>query len=440
MHLRRYWDTPFFVELALLALVAPVLYFPGRFEGQDLIGAVGILAAAWIWRRLIIGIWYRRTPADWPLFFLLLVMLPISLWAAPAPLRQEYAIPRALILIWNFALFWTIVSHVGRRRELYQLAVTAFAALGVAIAVASVFGTQWSNKFPLIGPLLERIPKPLAGLFSGTDSGFNPNQVGGTLLYVLPLLVALAVYGLVYHRQRLGKWLPAALAALTIGSVLILTQSRGSLLGLGVALVFMLLIHWRWGRWLLVAGGVAAVIGLALIPLDSLSGTLESAENVQEVTGVLTLAGRMEIWNRALYGIGDFPFTGMGLGTFRKIVHLLYPLFTIPPDIDFAHAHNFFFQMALDFGIPGLVSLLALYGIAGVQLSAVWKRAQEKRGMVVGLLGVLVGQSVYSMADAVTMGAKVNLFFWLLFALILALRPDGALPQAEANPRQTASD
>lgn len=438
MHLRRYWDTPLFVELLLLAITAPVLYFPGRFEGQDLIGAVGILAAGWVWRRLIIGIWYRRTPADWPLFFLLLVMLPIALWAAPGPLRQEYAIPRALILIWNFALFSTVVSHAGRRRELYQLAVTAFAALGVAIAVASIFGTQWSNKFPVIGPLLALIPKPLAGIFSGTDSGFNPNQVGGTLLYVLPLLVALAAYGLADPRRRPAKWAPVTLAAVIVGSVLILTQSRGSLLGAGVALLFMLLIHWRWGRRLLAAGVVLAVIGLAVIPLDSLSGTLESAANVQEVTGALTLAGRMEIWTRALYGIGDFPFTGMGLGTFRKIVHLLYPLFTIPPDVDFAHAHNFFFQMALDFGIPGLVSLLAIYAIAISQLSVLWKEAQEKRGMVVGLLGVLVGQSVYSLADAVTMGAKVNVFFWFLFALIFALRGHSASsrPLNEADSPQ----
>ena len=419
MDLRRYWDAPFFVELLLLALTAPVLYFPDRFESQEIAVAVGILAAGWVWRRLTIGVWFRRTPADWPLFFLFLVMLPISVWAAPGPLREEYSIPRALILIWNFFLFWTVVSHASRRQELFHLCVAGFGGMGVGIALASLFGTQWTSKFPVIGPLLARLPKPLAGVFSGAQDGFNPNQVGGTLLYVLPLFIAIAAYGFWKQRREWLSWLPAGLVAVIVGGVLILTQSRGSLLGLGVGIVVMLLINWRWGRWALVTGIAAVVIGLAILPLDSLSSTLESAENVQEVTGALTLEGRIEIWSRALYGIQDFSFTGMGLGTFRRIVHLLYPLFTIAPDFDFAHAHNFFLQMALDFGIPGLIALLVLYTTAVVCLA---RTRQRGDGLwAAGLLGVLAAQSLYSMTDAVAMGSKVNLFFWLLFGLIFAV-------------------
>ena len=36
------------------------------------------------------------------------------------------------------------------------------------------------------------------------------------------------------------------------------------------------------------------------------------------------------------------------MNTFRHVVHLLYPLFTISPDIDFGHAHNEFLQAAID--------------------------------------------------------------------------------------------
>ena len=346
-------------------------------------------------------------------------MLPISIWAAPTPLREEYSIPRALILVWNFFLFWTIVSHAGRRRALFHLCVVGFGAVGVGIAVAALFGTGWPGKFPLIGPLLSRLPTPLVGRLDGAEAGFNPNQVAGTLLYVLPLLIALAVYGLVRRRREWTTWLTAGLTAAIIGGVLVLSQSRGGLLGLAAGMAVMLLINWRWGRWLLLAGTLAALIGLALVPLDSLSGNLENAQNVEQVAGSLTLAGRIEIWSRALYGIQDFSFTGMGLGTFRKIVHILYPLFTIAPDNDFAHAHNFFLQMALDFGIPGLLALLALYMAGGTVVVALWQRGD--RVWAVGLLGILVGQTVYSMFDAVAMGSKVNFLFWYLFALLFAL-------------------
>lgn len=420
MHLRRYWDTPLFVELLLLAITAPVLYFPGRFEGQDLFGAVGILAAGWVWRRLTIGIWYRRTPADWPLFFLLLVLLPIALWTAPDPLRQEYAIPRALILIWNFALFWTVVSHAGRREELFNLSVAGFGAIGVGIAVASLFGTQWSSKFPVIGPMLTQLPKPLAGLFGSSVEGFNPNQVGGSLLYVLPLLLALAAYGFLRQRSIWLTWVPAGLAATICGGVLVLSQSRGSLLGLGVGFLLILLLNWRWGHWIVVVGVAAAVTSLAILPLDSLSSALESAKNLEQVTGALTLEGRIEVWSRALQGIQDFSFTGMGLGTFRQIVRLLYPLFIISPSMDLAHAHNFFLQVALDFGIPGLIAILACYGIAALLIWEKWNQGDEERVWAAGFLGVLVAQSIYSMTDAVAMGSKVNFLFWWFFALLFA--------------------
>ena len=135
------------------------------------------------------------------------------------------------------------------------------------------------------------------------------------------------------------------------------------------------------------------------------------------------MAARLEIWQRALYGISDFPLTGMGLGTFRQVGPLLYPLFLLPPTYDIAHAHNFFLQSALDFGIPGLVALLALYLLASGQGISLWRAAPfaGSRAWALGLLAALAGQAVYSLADAVAMGSKTNLLFWFLLALIFGL-------------------
>lgn len=419
MNLRRYWDTPLFVELLLLAVTAPILYFPSRFSSGEIAFTIGLLALGWVWRRFTIGVWFRRTPADWPIFFLFLVMLPISVWAAPGPLREQYSIPRALILVWNFFLFWTVVSHASRRRELFHLFVAGFGGIGVGIAVAALFGTEWMDKFPMIGASLARLPKPLLGVFAGAEEGFDPNQLAGALLYILPLLTALTVYNFIHRRQERQSWLFSCLATAIMGGVLLLSQSRGALLGLILGLSCMLLVNWRWGRWLLLAGTVAAMIGLAVIPLNSLSTTLESAERLEQVTGSLTLAARIEIWSRALYGVQDFPFTGVGLGTFRRIVHVLYPFFILSPDFDIAHAHNFFLQMALDFGIPGLIALSSIYLIAGATITNLWKR--KETAWAIGLLGIMVSQTTYSIADAVAMGSKVNFLYWWLFALFFVL-------------------
>jgi O-antigen ligase len=430
--LRPYWDTTFFVELLLLAITAPILYFPGRFGMGEIAFAVGLLALGWVWRRLMIGVWYQRTPADWPIFFLFAVMLPVSIWAAPGPLREEYSIPRALILIWNFFLFWTVVSHAGRRREFLYLIGAGFILAGVAVSAIALLGTQWGNKFPLLGPFLARVPTPLVGAFDGAESGFNPNQVAGTLLYILPLGMALLVSVGRDWRQRWWWGIPLLGAVGVIGAVFLFTQSRAAWLGLIVAVVAMLLMRWRRGLLVIAAGIVLLVVILPWVPFELILGQAGEAE---ELVGTVTLSGRQEIWNRALYGIADFSFTGMGLGTFREIVRILYPLFLISPGFDIGHAHNFFLQMGLDFGIPGLIALLAIYlsGVAHlvqVRLTYTWGQTL----WAIGLLGVLLGHTLYDMADAVSMGAKPNFIFWMLLALVFAQR-QGLMTGEQASAR-----
>jgi putative inorganic carbon (HCO3(-)) transporter len=158
---------------------------------------------------------------------------------------------------------------------------------------------------------------------------------------------------------------------------------------------------------------------------ESLFGK-ESASPVEEVVGAITLEDRVEIWSRALYAIQDFPFTGCGLGAFRRVVPVLYPLFTVPPDTDIGHAHNIFLQTALDLGIPGLVAYLALLGIA---LAVCWQVAVKgdrwERAIALGLAGSLIALHAYGMTDALALGSKPAVAFWFALGLIAALIRSG---------------
>ncbi|HEB77806.1 MAG TPA: hypothetical protein ENI90_04675, partial [Methylothermaceae bacterium] len=67
------------------------------------------------------------------------------------------------------------------------------------------------------------------------------------------------------------------------------------------------------------------------------------------------------MWTNALYALSDFVFTGIGIGTFRQVMPLLYPFVSITPDSpSFTHAHNLYLQIGLDLGLPGLIAWLAL--------------------------------------------------------------------------------
>jgi len=421
MNLRRYWDIPLFVELILLAITAPILYFPSRFSDGEIVGTIGILAMGWLWRRFTIGIWFRRIPADWPIFFLFIIMLPISIWAAPGPLREQYSTPRALILIWNFFLFWTVVSHASRRQELFRLFVLGFGVVGVGIAVAALLGTQWKSTIPALQPIVEQIPSPLLGLFAEAEFGFNPNQVAGGLLYVLPVTLALTVNAWQLHRQRILILGVSAIIPMLL--VLILSQSRSGYLGLALSIAVIGLTPFRWGRRGLLICTLVLLLALPLISADGLLNLIADAPPLEAVGGTSTFGYRQIIWEAALHGINDFSFTGMGLGIFRKISFLLYPMGDILPSYDIAHAHNFFLQSALDFGLPGLLALLVIYGLAlhrTILLLSSVNASGQWRLLPIGLLASLLGQSAYSLLDAVSMGSKPNVIFWLLLALIFA--------------------
>jgi len=442
---------PAFYELGLLAVAAPLFYFPQRFPEWGAWLGVGLLVALWPLRRALSGRWAVTLPvAGGALWFWLLVMLPIAVWAAPDSLRQQYSLPRAAILLWNFSLFWTLVTHAGRDRAALGWALVGWVGIVQLLALLAPFGLEPRAKLPLVGGLLRLIPRPLAGVFSGAEGGFSTNQLAGTLLYVLPWLLVLTWVGWRARATRSWLWWLMLLCTGWMGGVMLLAQSRSGLVGLGVAVASMGLLSLRRGwLWLsVVAAAVTAAAWLAPRPWLEL---LADSPGVEVLGGLTTVQNfRTLVWGAAVTALGDFPFTGMGLGTFRELVYLLYPLPGISPTYDLAHAHNFFLQTGLDFGVPGLVAVLLVYGAALVTLiglsrlpaTLLWTAAPyiTPRALAVGWMGCLLGQTVYSLFDAVAMGSKPNFVWWAWLALILAagqlwLRPT---PASAADPPPAA--
>jgi O-antigen ligase len=183
------------------------------------------------------------------------------------------------------------------------------------------------------------------------------------------------------------------------------------------------------------------------------------------VGGAGTLSSfRVNLWQQTLLLIHDFPLTGSGLGAFQEIGPLFYSV-PVYSNYHLGHAHNFWLQAGVDFGIPGLIAVLALYSLAIFHLyrsrqkvEGFWQRlnappATERtppparpiviraRSVVNGLIGCLVAQSVFSLTDSISMGGTPNLLFWYLFALIFAL--SSYLDEAESSiesARSAASD
>jgi len=408
------------------------------------------------------------TPLNSALLLLTLMVL-VSEWAT---FDLRFSLPKIAGMVLGLGVFFAVVRE-GERLRGWIGALVAFLVAGVGVAGLGLLGTRWfNNKFPALNTLTGRIPRLIQGL-QGAESGFHPNEVAGALTWVLPPLLALSVWvlrhgsaqalsprarGAFRKRGALNLWglrLVLWPATLFVAGVFVLTQSRGAYIGLSVTLLVMLALALpRRGRWgllalLLVAALVTAGV-LSRVGLEPVRAWLEQSGAISpNAVSLNSLEARLEIWSRAIYGIQDFPFTGMGMNAFRKVVPVLYPLFLIGPEVDIGHAHNEFLQAALDLGIPGLIAFLALYLTAFWLLQDTWAACNLQpatsnlqpapspqtanppsqtahpasltflRYVTLGLFGGLLAHLLYGLTDAIALGAKPGFLFWMLLGLIV---------------------
>ncbi|MHB0879227.1 MAG: O-antigen ligase family protein [Anaerolineae bacterium] len=426
-------------EWLLVLALAPFLLLPS----MERAGLVLVLPVLWV----VVGLARRRllpgTPLDWPLALMAFMVLV----SAAVTYDLSLSLPKIAGMVLGVAIFRVVAQ--SRRAPLLPLALLL--AIGCGVAGMGLLVTQWVNKVPILAPVLSRLPRSLTSPLPGTETGVNPNEVAGALLWVVPVVTCVLV-GCLRARRRLdaavGRRLAAALvvaltaAALLTGGVLLLTQSRSAYLALAAtgSLALLLLFPRRWRPALVACIALAAVVGAALLLTGVASPVLAGFSGGQGDGGAAALSSleqRAEVWSRAIYGLQDFPFTGMGMNTFRRIVHVLYPLFLIGPDVDIAHAHNEFLQAGLDLGLPGLVAFVSLY------MGAFWMLARSARAAArsdeastepaslaslldepplarlvpIGLAAGLFAHMLYGLTDAIALGAKPGAVFWLMLAL-----------------------
>ena len=361
---------------------------------------------------------------------LLLIMVGVSLYATYS---VEVSISKAANLITSIILFWMTTATLQQEKGIYLYGWIILLLMGLAIAMVSLTNTLWTADLPGFGAIIPSVNAFQARLNPFVPDAvpvFNANQIAGLLLWCAPFSVVVSLTAMFHYKQwssKLAPWMAwlglAALLGLTffINVILILTQSRGAYLGYGVGLLLAIVVLFGKKRWwvsilFLIAIGAASAIALNRLPFLTQAGAIDQGS-------VNTLAGRTEIWSRALYGLQDFPFTGMGMNVFREVVHTLYPLFLMPPTADFAHAHNQFLQTGLDLGLLGLIAHLSMWLTFPVVLWQIWHKTNDvwPKAYVLGFTISLTSYFVYGITDTVALGAKTSFIFWWLLACLFAL-------------------
>jgi O-antigen ligase len=107
---------------------------------------------------------------------------------------------------------------------------------------------------------------------------------------------------------------------------------------------------------------------------------------------------------------------GIGLNEFRYLPEIKYNV---------SHAHNKFFHVAVELGIPALIAYLALLMLTGFMIVKTWRSKNTNAGrLIIVILGLGCGQlahAIFEVTDVIPFGAKVGFFPWISLALIVAI-------------------
>ena len=384
--------------------------------------ALGLVALTWFCRWLAFKRLTVTTGVDIPI----IIILVMALVGYSISLELPLSYTRLWSLILGIVVFYGLVNTLRSEKQIWASS-SFLALLTVGIAGISLLGTDWQQTRLIEAPwIYDHLPSLIRGLpNSGVPRAsdlIQPRFVGITMGVLVAVFLAL----LSFSRHRNLRLL--SLVVIIVGLItLLLTQTLVGLAGVLVAVLFLAV--WR-NRWFLLAVPFGLAGGLAGLLATGPTRVIQYLLSVDNPVGI-AVALRLDIWSRALAMIRDMPYTGIGLNTFPVIQTSFYPGFLLGPA---PHAHNLFIQTALDLGLPGLAAFLYLL-VAWTFL--VWSkyRSTENREYRILLLGLIAGVLSYVVAgsiDAMMLGAKPSVAFWILLGM-------GAAPMRSLNSLESTN-
>jgi O-antigen ligase len=309
-------------------------------------------------------------------------LLSPQAWALTSVLFFAYWLPQAIAAVdaldgsraWREALvdlrylpfLWLVAAAVGDARGRRMV----FVGIGVIVGVWTLDALiQTATGTSPLFAAMDAAKLAISGrrLCDAQDYALL-DRLGGVLgpcnLKLGVVLAALAPFALHAASSRFGRagWL---LAAVAVGTVILLAGSRASWISFGLVLL--------WSGWqLLGRKRLAMVFGFGLVSLALLAVTVpQVGERIERTTHMLTgdqagvnsaLSGRTRIWGAALCMAREHPVNGVGPRGFRKAFDDCDPTPGVRPEWGVGpalHAHQLVLELLSETGSIGLLLWLA---------------------------------------------------------------------------------
>lgn len=163
--------------LGAVLVTAPLFLFPrARYMWVGVVLGAMLVARGVIWGRFL-----ERTPLDWAIGGLGLMILA-TCFVVP---DIEFSMGKIAGALYGILLYYAAVAVIRTERAI-RVGIYAFILVGVALAVFGVVGTVISPEEAIakVFPGIVKILPQHNWALPGAEAGINPNAVGGSLLWV----------------------------------------------------------------------------------------------------------------------------------------------------------------------------------------------------------------------------------------------------------------
>ena len=357
--------------------------------------------------------WY---PVNWLLVLLLIWATASFFWSVDKQSSLLGLTQLASLII--LALLATRLSSDAV--EKYVLPTTMIAATIVGlIGISQHFG--WN-------PLLLRQLAPPASTF------INRNYAANYLDLITPVAFCLL---LIQSRPSKPLALLAATAFTASLGFLVISQTRGSWLGLLIVICALAIIYFfhREFRNLFIQAVrchyLTIILSLTIVCIlgftKSYVGPEGKLEAVLSMTPDVSVNIRLHAYQNALSGFIDSPLKGVGYGAFingfSPYVDAVHPLTVINQNNVMQYLHSDPLQMFFELGLPGGFLSLAIYTLV---ILMAWRiirsnASATKRLIGLGLMLALLASGTHAWVDFPLHLPTSAFYFWLWSGLVIGL-------------------
>jgi O-antigen ligase len=352
---------------------------------------------------------------------LIISFLFLSLFSVFFSANSEWSLRKILFFFSIFPIYFVAASILDSREKI--LKISRYLVLGGSLAALLgivqffgqfIFGLKavygfWADYLavPFLGQTFSQavLQNPswlvnIAGVtyFRATATFPDPHMFS----FFLGLLIPLALALLIASPKKI--WLSLALFLLLLADFL--TFSRGGYLGLGMALIIMLIIFWKEIGQTYKKAILAGLMGLLIFVMvpNPFSARFISIFNLKEGSN----SGRIETWKQATNVIVEHPVWGVGIGNYpleiKAVASYREPIY----------AHNTYLDIAAD---SGIANALIWMSILFFSIISFLKRAKE-HPIFWGAGISLIIFSVHSLVETAIFSPVVLTLFLIILSFI----------------------